>query len=97
MTKAEHRKLVEDLFGQWVAFNRVYQRTSGYLNQDWRIIPVGKESLVGVVVGGRWLQNIHQEPWPYGRPKIVERIPVLLVKVSPWALPIHVPVEHYYV
>ncbi len=47
----------------------------------------------GIVIGGRWLQNVRYLVWPYDKPEVSERIPVLLVKISPWRPPIPVAIE----
>ena len=92
MTKKEHRELVEKHFGKMVEFRYVYIQTIGYLNKHWRRQLVVKDRK-GVVIGGRWLQNIRYRVWPYNQPEVSERIPVLLVKISPWRPPVHVAIE----
>ena len=90
MTKKEHRELVEKYFGKVAKFRYVYVQTVGYLNRHWRR---QWEKGEGVVIGGRWLQNVRYKVWPYNQPEVSERIPVLLVKISPWRPPVCVAIE----
>lgn len=92
MTKKEHRELVEKHFGKVIEFRYIYVQINGYLNRDWRQLPVPTIEK-GVVIGGRWLRNVRYRVWPYDQPVTSERIPVFLVKVSPWRPPVNVAIE----